>query len=198
MVFSGYEITSSYGWRLHPIDKTNKFHAGVDLVWYHKAPIRPFVSGKVLYAGEGKPGTGVGGYGNVVFIEDKHGVGHLYAHLDSVTTKKGNNVTTGDVIGKQGKTGKVTGSHLHYEVRKKTTPSLGWTTTQEKSTYNPSKYLKTYVGGGNMGSLKVDGYLGPKTVKRLQQFLGTTQDGEISKPSLMVKELQRFLNKYGR
>ena len=53
--------------------------------------------------------------------------------------------------------------------------------------------------GGRKMSLKVDGSLGPKTIKRLQEFMGTTQDGVISEPtSTVIKELQKFLNNYGQ
>lgn len=87
MPFSDWTITSNYGWRIHPIDRVRKFHAGVDLVKYHQAPVPAFVGGKVLYAGEGVSGTGVGGFGNVVVIDDGMGAYHVYAHLDSVAVK---------------------------------------------------------------------------------------------------------------
>jgi len=46
--------------------------------------------------------------------------------------------------------------------------------------------------------LTVDGKEGPATIKATQKFFGTPQDGKISKTSLMVKELQKFLNSYGQ
>lgn len=146
MPFTGYRITSQYGLRTDPITKqANVFHDGIDLVKAHNAPIKAFTEGKVLYAGNGVSGTGVGGYGNVVVIQDKNNCAQVYAHLNSVAVKKGQPIKKGDVIGRQGETGKrVTGSHLHYEVRRKSSPSLGWVTDPKARTYDPTLYLKDY------------------------------------------------------
>src|SRR5690625_513439 len=145
MPFKGYRITSNYGYRIDPFSKRRTFHAGVDLVKSHRSPIEAFVDGEVVYAGMGRTGTGLGGYGNVVFIKDENSYGHLYAHLDSVSVKKGQHVKKGQIIGKQGNTGKSTGSHLHYEIRKKTSPFYGWTADKSKSTVNPTTYLKNFL-----------------------------------------------------
>lgn len=143
--WKGYRITSNYGYRKDPFGSGRQvFHAGIDLVKSHKAPIGAFVGGKVLYAGFGNKGTGLGGYGNVVFIEDSKGSGHLYAHLDSVSVKTRQTVKEGQTIGRQGKTGQVTGSHLHYEVRKNTSPSYGWTSDKTKSTVDPTNYIDSF------------------------------------------------------
>lgn len=135
-----YRVTSPYGWRR--LSSRSDFHAGIDLVKAHKAPINAFMGGTVLYAGMGKPGTGLNNYGNVVLIEDKNGRGHLYAHLDRVAVKVGATIKTGQVIGYQGNTGQVTGSHLHYEIRKKTTPLYGWESNPANSTLEPTTYLQ--------------------------------------------------------
>src|SRR5699024_5952581 len=69
----------------------------------------------------------------------------------------------------------------------------------ENSTYNPTDYLRknTSKGSGRVVvNLKVDGKRGPETIRRWQQFLGTPQDGELSKVSTAIKAWQRFLNKY--
>src|SRR5690625_1802954 len=178
-LFSAYRQTSDYGWRIHPIHKTRKFHAGIDLVKLNggvNAPIEAFTDGKVLYAGMGQSGSGVGGYGNVVVIRDARGAAHVYAHLHSVNVKVGQPVKKGQAIGRQGATGNVTGAHLHYEIRKKSSPSLGWTSNQENSNYNPRYYLK---GSGTVvEKLIVDGKRGTKTIRRWQQFMGTPVDGK--------------------
>ncbi|WP_052345708.1 peptidoglycan DD-metalloendopeptidase family protein [Paucisalibacillus sp. EB02] len=147
----GYHITSPYGYRTDPFTREkNTFHDGIDLVKSHKAPIGAFVGGVVLYAGNGVSGTGVGGYGNVVVIQDKNNRAHVYAHLDSVAVQRGQAVGQGDIIGRQGATGvRVTGSHLHYEVRKKSSPSLGWVNDPQARTLEPTKYLNDYYAAEN-------------------------------------------------
>jgi murein DD-endopeptidase MepM/ murein hydrolase activator NlpD len=134
--FIGYKVTSSYGDRVSPITGKKEKHTGIDLAKKHKSDINPFVAGEVIYAGEGKQGSGVGGFGNVVLIKDVNGYLHLYAHLDEVKVVKGAIVLEKDVIGTQGNTGKSAGSHLHYEVRAKSFPSFGW-----KTDIDPVAYL---------------------------------------------------------
>lgn len=142
MKWLGFDkVSSPYGTRKDPFTGKDTFHAGIDLVKAHKGVINAFTDGVVVYAGEGKTGTGLGGYGNVVFIQDKDGYGHLYAHLDSVTVAIGQRIKEGQGIGRQGNTGKSKGSHLHYEVRKAISPSYGWTSNPAKSTVGPGKYL---------------------------------------------------------
>lgn len=144
MVFSGYKITSPYGWRRHPVSGKNQFHAGIDLVKSHRAPIFAFTEGTVIFAGVGQKGSGLNGYGNVVVVKDKNGYAQLYAHLDQIAVKKGNAIQKGQLIGYQGKTGDATGSHLHYEVRTKISPLYGWENDREKSTVDPTVYLKNF------------------------------------------------------
>src|SRR5690606_39542801 len=105
-----------------------------------------FTSGEVLFAGEGKPGTGLGGYGNVVLIGDKNGRGQLYAHLSKVSVTKGQKVKKGQVIGNQGSTGQSTGPHLHYEVRKKAESKApyGWIPDRANNCLNPTEYVENF------------------------------------------------------
>lgn len=144
MPFSGYRISSNYGYRRHPITGNHQtFHAGIDLVKAHRSPIKAFVPGVVIFAGTGVSGTGFGGYGNVVFIQDRNGYGHLYAHLDRVAVQIRERVEQGQTIGYQGNTGMVTGSHLHYEVRTSVAPLYGWTQDRTRSTVDPTAYLQS-------------------------------------------------------
>lgn len=143
MLLEGYKVTSGYGYRKDPIGSgQDVFHPGIDMVKEHKAPIYAFAGGTVVFAGLGKTGSGLGGYGNVVLIKDLNGYGHLYAHLDSVVVTTGAQVSKGQMIGRQGATGQVTGSHLHYEIRRETSPSYGWSADKSASTIDPIAYLK--------------------------------------------------------
>lgn len=137
--FVGYRVTSLYGVRISPISKKEEFHTGIDLAKEHKADIEAFTDGKVIYSEFAPMGTGLGGFGNVVLVQDKAGVLHLYGHLDSCSVKVGENVKQRQVIGKQGNTGQSAGSHLHYEVREKSSPSFGWRTHT-----NPTEYLDKF------------------------------------------------------
>ena len=108
-------ITSSFGWRTHPIFKSRIFHSGIDIGAPYGAAIRAANSGKVIYTGW------YGGYGKVVIID--HGriksqsITTLYAHQSRIAVSNGQNVSKGQVIGYVGSTGYSTGPHCHYEVR---------------------------------------------------------------------------------
>lgn len=124
-----FKTTSSFGWRIHPIEKTKKHHNGEDLWAAPKdIPIKAFADGKVIQAKvSGAPG---GGYGWFVQIQHKINGDYYtscYAHLaaNSLTVKVGDKVTAGTVIGKMGSTGASTGKHLHFEICKG--KSVKWT-----------------------------------------------------------------------
>lgn len=148
--FEGYKVTSKYGWRIHPLQLTRKFHAGIDLVKQHRAPIYAFVGGVIQFADE-RSGTGFGGFGNVVAIRDTNDKLHCYCHLDSILVKVGQTVERGQEIGRQGMTGTdsqgkptATGSHLHYEIRKASSPNNGWVSNDELRCVDPTEYLIDY------------------------------------------------------
>ena len=134
-VARGWRITSPYGERLDPITRRESFHRGIDLAKTHRHPVEAFIPGTVLFSGWGATGSGLGGYGTVVFLGDEHGYGHVYAHLDETTVSVGNAVRKGETIGLQGATGRVTGSHLHYEVRRENDPYWGWETDVDPGLY---------------------------------------------------------------
>jgi murein DD-endopeptidase MepM/ murein hydrolase activator NlpD len=143
MLFEGYKITSHFGNRLDPFTKKITFHTGIDLVKKDKSAIYSFTDGVVHFAGTGIAGSGFGGFGNVVAVLDKNGALHCYCHLNSVNTRKGAQIVAGTVVGTQGSTGRSTGSHLHYEVRKTHKIGNGWRKSNDY-VYDPAQYLKTY------------------------------------------------------
>jgi murein DD-endopeptidase MepM/ murein hydrolase activator NlpD len=136
-------ISSPFGMRIHPITRKPSFHKGIDYVKGHDDPIYAVVGGLVTHARMGQKGSGLGNYGITVCIKDKNGALHLYAHLNSALVKEGRSVEQGQVIGRQGSTGQSTGSHLHYEIRKKASPNFGWEAS-ENSVYEPIVYLENY------------------------------------------------------
>lgn len=183
MSFKGFKITSNFGYRIHPISKVRKLHAGVDLIKKHNDPIYPFTNGTVSFAGWNSQG-----FGNLVIVNEPNGYRHFYAHLNSVHVRSGQKVTTNTMIGRQGTTGNSTGSHLHYEVRNKNNVAI-----------DPIKYHNSKGGKKRVvNKLTVDGLRGSATITRWQQFLGTPQDGKISRVSTAIKKWQEFLNKYGK
>ncbi|MFA6670287.1 MAG: M23 family metallopeptidase, partial [Bacillota bacterium] len=105
-------ITSDYGWRLHPIYKTRKYHAGIDIRVPWGKKIVAAGAGKIIYSGT------YGGYGKTVMIDHGGGIVTLYAHNSSLKVKVGTVVAAGTTISLAGSTGVSTGPHLHFEVRK--------------------------------------------------------------------------------
>lgn len=105
------DITSPFGWRVHPILKTRKFHSGIDIGAPEGARIVAAGAGTVIFAGDR------GGYGNCTMIDHGDGLVTVYAHQSSITVSEGDRVKRGEKIGEVGSTGLSTGPHLHFEVR---------------------------------------------------------------------------------
>lgn len=101
---------SRYGWRIHPIYGTRKFHAGEDIPAGYGADILAAATGRVVTAGW------VSGYGNYTVIDHGGGLMTAYGHQSSILVSVGQTVTQGQLIGKVGSTGNSTGPHLHFEV----------------------------------------------------------------------------------
>jgi murein DD-endopeptidase MepM/ murein hydrolase activator NlpD len=106
-------IASGFGYRIDPIYKTVKMHAGLDFAASQGTPIYATANGVVKTAGN----TG-NGYGNHVVIDHGYGYETLYGHMVRVKARPGQHVNRGDLIGYVGSTGKSTGPHCHYEVHK--------------------------------------------------------------------------------
>jgi len=113
----GYtRITSDFGWRVHPIYKTRKYHSGIDLGVPWGKKIVAAGAGEVIYADT------YGGYGKTVMIDHGGGIVTLYAHNSSLSVKVGSVVSAGTQVALSGSTGLSTGPHLHFEVRKNGEP----------------------------------------------------------------------------
>lgn len=87
-------------------------HTGIDIDNRTRPPVYAASSGTVEFAGW------LGGYGNLLIVNHGGGLTTYYAHLDKFYVSKGQSVAKGDAIGKMGSTGRSTGPHLHFEVRK--------------------------------------------------------------------------------
>jgi murein DD-endopeptidase MepM/ murein hydrolase activator NlpD len=110
----GYYSRRGFGVRMHPILGMFKTHEGLDII--------NDVGTKVVAAGDGTiemAGQSGGGYGLVVLINHGYGYQTLYGHLSRILVREGQHVKRGDTIAKSGRTGLVSGPHLHYEVRYK-------------------------------------------------------------------------------
>jgi murein DD-endopeptidase MepM/ murein hydrolase activator NlpD len=106
-------IASGFGYRIDPVYKTIKMHAGLDFAAPQGTPIYATANGRVKTAG-----YSAGGYGNHVVIDHGYGYETLYGHMVKVKSRRGQGVTRGEIIGYVGTTGKSTGPHCHYEVHK--------------------------------------------------------------------------------
>lgn len=112
-------ISSVFGWRMHPIHQSWRFHSGTDLAAPLGTPVLATRAGRVAVS------SPMGGYGLTVIL--RHDDGQLesrYAHLSQVSVQPGEWVEQGEVIGLVGSTGTSTGPHLHFEIRQLT--SQGW------------------------------------------------------------------------
>ena len=91
-------------------------HPGIDIDGDTGAPVAAAAAGKVVSAGPSP--AGYAGYGTMVMIAHGDGLASIYAHLSSVAVKTGQQVDTGQRVGAIGTTGSVSGSHLHFELRR--------------------------------------------------------------------------------
>ncbi|OFZ79803.1 MAG: hypothetical protein A2583_08900 [Bdellovibrionales bacterium RIFOXYD1_FULL_53_11] len=112
----GY-FTSGFGIRRSPYGGERvKMHEGIDIANYPGTPVRAPADGVVIFT-DPKPG-----YGQTIIIEHGYGLETWYAHNRKNLVSKGQKVRRGDQIALMGASGRVTGPHLHYEVRVNGTP----------------------------------------------------------------------------
>jgi len=106
------QISSPYGYRVHPVTNIVSMHYGMDLVAPMNTRIMATADGRVAFAGWG------GNYGYMVRIYHGMGISTVYGHCSEIQVKTGQNVRKGQIIALSGDSGVTSGPHLHYEVRR--------------------------------------------------------------------------------
>ena len=114
------KILSAYGAKNNGL-----FNDGINIAAAQGTAVKAAENGVVAYAG-----NEVKGMGNLIIVQHADGWMTIYAHLDSMSVRRGTRVNVGTQIGRVGKTGKVVQPQLHFEIRKGT------------KAYNPTQYLK--------------------------------------------------------
>jgi murein DD-endopeptidase MepM/ murein hydrolase activator NlpD len=118
----GATVSQPFGcsrYTFEPADRnclTGHMHTGIDLAVPLGTPVRAALPGVVHVV------VSPVGYGLHVIVDDEDGLTTLYAHLDSVAVREGDEVDAGDLLGRAGSTGNSTGPHLHFEVRRDGVP----------------------------------------------------------------------------
>lgn len=108
----GRQITSLFGNRIDPFLGKLAMHAGIDFRQKTGSDVRASGAGVVINAGP------FGGYGNMVEIDHGNGITTRFGHLSEILVNKGDVIREGEIIALSGSTGRSTGPHLHYEVRR--------------------------------------------------------------------------------
>lgn len=107
-------LSSTFGTRKHPITGKISKHGGIDIAVKTGTLVGAAADGVVILAS-----TNVGHYGTAVFIDHQNGYVTHYGHLSKILTKVGRKVKAGQIIAKSGSTGRSTGPHLHFTIKKK-------------------------------------------------------------------------------
>ncbi len=106
-----FRVTSKFGPRVHPVSGRARAHRGIDLGVPEGTVIRAPADGVVRVVAHGKMN------GKWVEVDHGGGVRTQYVHLSAISVKRRQQVTAGDVLGLSGATGRVTGPHLHFQVK---------------------------------------------------------------------------------
>lgn len=127
-------LGSYFGKRTDPLNGMGAFHPGVDIPANKGEPVRAAGDGIVIRARRS------GGYGNLVVIEHGGGISTYYGHLSKIEVIAGQEVRRGQIVGSVGSTGRVTGNHLHYEVRQGGSPVNPYIFLKQSP--RPARYAK--------------------------------------------------------
>ena len=103
-------ISSIFGLRRFFNEQERSPHNGLDIAAYEGKPVKAAASGTVIETGD------FFFSGNMIYIDHGQGIISLYAHLSEISVKPGDVIKQGDIIGKVGQTGRVTGPHLHFAI----------------------------------------------------------------------------------
>ena|GEM_PF-1746471 len=133
-----YYVSSSYGPRKHPVTGKYRMHHGIDLAGTWQENISVSADGTVVFAGYH------GSFGKVIRIRHNYGIMTTYGHLAKINVRRGDIVNEGQIIGKMGRTGKVKGAHLHYEI------------SVNGKSQNPATYIK--IGRNLLSRTSLKGY----------------------------------------
>lgn len=116
MPIKTFGINSLYGLRRDPINGYSSMHTGVDFQGVIGTPVYSTALGRVTFVGRN------GGYGNMVDVVHGLGFSTRYAHLSAFSVEPGQTVDRYQQVGLVGDTGRITGPHLHFEIRQNDAP----------------------------------------------------------------------------
>lgn len=105
-------VSSPFGMRSDPYTRSPAFHSGVDISGKYALAVKSMKSGAVAFAGKRS------GYGKLVIVSHGDGFETYYAHLGRIFVNVGENVVAGQALGWMGMTGRATGPHVHFELRR--------------------------------------------------------------------------------
>ena len=137
-----YYVSSPYGPRKHPVTGKYRMHHGIDLAGTWQENVSVSADGTVVFAGYH------GSFGKVIRIRHSYGIMTTYGHLAKINVRRGDIVNEGQVIGKMGRTGKVKGAHLHYEI------------SVNGKSQNPATYIR--IGRNLLSRTSLKGYANKK------------------------------------
>lgn len=105
-------ISSGFGYRRDPFRGGISFHRGLDIAAYIGAPVRASMDGRIVLVGNNSA------FGKYILVAHQIGYSSFYGHLDRALVRRGEVVRRGQKIGSVGNTGRSTGPHLHFEIRR--------------------------------------------------------------------------------